>query len=199
MFSWNITDEISKYIKLLSNNNPVLTIIPSDSEHPKSEIFKEDIVGTFKKYWIKKINYYPVDTWVFNKNIYEESDIIYLSWGNTKVFLENLKNNFDFDKLKKFVNRWWLLMWLSAWSIIMTPNIWTDNSNEVWLNLVNFEFFPHYSNQDNDFLLEYSKINWNIIYGVPGNSWIIVNWKDISFIWWDLINIFKNWEINKLI
>ncbi len=198
--SWSITQNILKYLNFLCDNKKsVLTIIPSDSKHPKSKIFFNSLVEKFNSIWIEKIKYYPVDNWIYNENIYKESDIIYLSWWDTDYFIKNIKKNWDYEMLKKFVDNWWILMWLSAWSIIMTPNINIDNSNEKWLNLTSFEFFPHYTENNDDFLIEYSKKCKNLIYSLEDDSSIIVNNKEMYFINSNWIFIYSNWLKQEII
>ncbi|MGH0035062.1 MAG: Type 1 glutamine amidotransferase-like domain-containing protein [Myxococcota bacterium] len=87
------------------------------------------------------------------------SDVVYLSGGNTFVFLAHLRRNGLLGPLRRFVDRGGVLAGLSAGAILMTPDIglaaWPPfdrDENEPhlrkrhWgaLDLVPFEFFPHY-------------------------------------------------------
>jgi dipeptidase E len=90
-----------------------------------------------------------------------ESDIVYLSGGNTFYYLHYLRKSGLLDVLRRFAAKGGVLAGLSAGGIIMTPHIGLagypdfdrdDNAvnltkrNEKALGLVDFEFFPHYSN-----------------------------------------------------
>lgn len=179
--------ELNDYIiNSIGKKLPTLTIIPSSSIWEKSESFKNKIIHEFESYWFKVI-YYPVDRWVFEENIYLESDIIYLSWWNTQKFLDNLKSNWDLESLKKFAsgqNK--ILCWLSAWAILMTNSIKIDNYSQwEWLWLVDFDFYPHYWDGalDDNFLNNYCLYMKNKIYAVPNNSGIIVNEDWVQLIW----------------
>ncbi|MGE0174496.1 MAG: Type 1 glutamine amidotransferase-like domain-containing protein [Oligoflexales bacterium] len=85
------------------------------------------------------------------------SDLIYLSGGNTFYFLKTLKNNPLKEHLRQHIKQNRILAGHSAGSILMTPTISTagypehdcdDNfvgiTNLRALKLVNFEVLPHY-------------------------------------------------------
>ena len=176
-------------INSIWKDKPLITIIPSDSLSSKSLKFKDEIISEFKNLWFE-VNYYPVDIWVFDKTIYEKSDVIYLSWWNTENFLSNLYKNWDINFLKDFSNKEWkILAWLSAWAIIMTNVISIDNyAKWKWLWLVDFEFYPHYWDNieeipDDIFLKNYSEWTTSKIFAVPNDWWIIFSNSKIKLIW----------------
>jgi dipeptidase E len=85
------------------------------------------------------------------------SDVIYLSSGNTFIFLNHLRKSGHIPAFKKFVKNGGILAGMSAGAIVMTPNIMTaqvpradrdDNrlalKNYRAMSLVGFEFSPHY-------------------------------------------------------
>jgi dipeptidase E len=87
------------------------------------------------------------------------SDVVYLSGGNTFHYLMHLRRSGLFPVLRRFANQGGVLAGLSAGALLATPNIglaaypaFDRDENEVglpesrWsaLDLVDFEFFPHY-------------------------------------------------------
>lgn len=87
------------------------------------------------------------------------SDVVYLAGGNTYHFLHHLKRSGLLTALKRFAARGGVLAGLSAGGLLMTPHIglagypaFDRDENEVGLasnrmvglDLVPFEFFPHY-------------------------------------------------------
>ena len=88
-----------------------------------------------------------------------ESDLIYISGGNTFDLLYNLRKNDLITELKNYAEEGGCLAGHSAGGIVLTENINTAafppedcDSNDVGIenynsmSLVNFEFFPHYEN-----------------------------------------------------
>jgi dipeptidase E len=111
--------------------------------------------------------------------------------------LKTLRKKKLLGELKKFVKRGGVLTGLSAGAILMTPKIDTasfpdhdrdDNDCKIRnfnsLNLVDFEFFPHYRNSKRyDFdLLKHSKLSKNPIYACYDGSGIIVNSGKMEFL-----------------
>jgi dipeptidase E len=119
------------------------------------------------------------------------SDIVYLSGGNTFHFLAHLRRSRLFSALQRFADRGGVLAGLSAGAILTTPNIglaaypsFDHDENEVglpesrWgaLDLVDFEFFPHYrtSRRYRDALLDYSRRSRFPVYACRDGSGIVV-------------------------
>ncbi len=88
-----------------------------------------------------------------------DSDIVYLSGGNTFYFLHHLRHSGLLEVLARFARRGGVIAGLSAGGILMTPHIglagypaFDRDENSVGLpkrrrkslHLVDFEFFPHY-------------------------------------------------------
>lgn len=86
-----------------------------------------------------------------------EGDVIYLAGGNTFYFLEHLRRSGLLPKLKRFVAQGGVIAGLSAGAILLTPHIglagypdFDRDENDVGLsnlralNLVRFEFYPHF-------------------------------------------------------
>lgn len=120
-----------------------------------------------------------------------ESDIIYLSGGNTFTFLHHLRRSGLLKVLDRFARRGGVLAGLSAGGILMTPNIglagypdFDRDENEVGLSkrsekslgLVNFEFFPHYrqSARYRDALQDYSARTGVPVYACRDGSGIVI-------------------------
>ncbi|MFW7380846.1 MAG: Type 1 glutamine amidotransferase-like domain-containing protein [Oligoflexus sp.] len=124
------------------------------------------------------------------------SDVIYLSGGNTFYLLDSLRRADLLEDLRYFVDTGGLLAGHSAGAIMMTPSIDTasypdfdcdDNEVELFdwrgLGLVNFEYFPHYRNSArySECLKAESKRGPGVIYGVPDGSGIVVVGRQITF------------------
>jgi dipeptidase E len=119
------------------------------------------------------------------------SDVIYLSGGNTFHYLMHLRRSGLFSVLRRFADRGGVLAGLSAGAILVTPNIgladypaFDRDENDVelpvsrWgaLDLVDFEFFPHYrtSARYQDALEAYSIRSGIPLYACRDGSGIVV-------------------------
>jgi len=119
------------------------------------------------------------------------SDVVYLSGGNTFHYLMHLRRSGLFRTLRQFADRGGVLAGLSAGAILVTPNIglaayppFDRDENDVdlpksrWgaLDLVDFEFFPHFRNSRKirDALLWYSQRSKYPVYACRDGSGIIV-------------------------
>lgn len=184
-------------IKKLTNKRKLkMTFIPSSSY--MSHLDFRDFVYQYQAHNVEQFIHFPVDvhfTEVLKKEAFS-ADIIHLAGGNTYYFLATLRRAKLFNDLKKFINRGGILTGLSAGAIIMTPEIQTagfppfdcdeneDNITDLRaLNLVNFEFFPHYRNSKryDQYLLEYSLKSKRKIYASPDGSGVIVDHNTTTF------------------
>jgi len=119
------------------------------------------------------------------------SDVIYLAGGNTFYFLSHLKRSGLFSTLRQFAQRGGVLAGLSAGALMLTPTIelagypeWDRDENEIglkrreWkgLNLVPFEFFPHFrrSTRYREALSAYSKESGRTVYACPDGSGLVI-------------------------
>ncbi len=93
---------------------------------------------------------------------------IYLSGGNTYVFMDSANKRKLAPFLKKYLEAGWLLIGASAGAIMMTPSIdlagYADENtpqlkDATSFGFVDFEFHPHFSNStdENEYLSEYKK------------------------------------------
>jgi dipeptidase E len=183
-------------VHLIDKQSPKVTFIPSAHHLPEHDY--EYFCQSFDDYGIRDIRIFNVDQ-PFSSSQVEavlRSDLIYLSGGNTYYFLHWMrKQGFD-RKLKEFVQNGGVLAGLSAGAILMTPSIATasypkfdKDHNEVKikdltaLNLVKFEFFPHYSPVEEyavELKKQSKKITWPL-YGVDDGGGIIVDGNTIKF------------------
>jgi dipeptidase E len=119
------------------------------------------------------------------------SDVVYLSGGNTFHFLKHLRRSQLFPALQTFADRGGVLAGLSAGAILTTPHIglaayppFDQDENDValpasrWgaLDLVDFEFFPHYrvSPRYRNALIDYSRRARGPVYACRDGSGIVV-------------------------
>lgn len=184
-------------VELTGKLNPSITYIPASSYG--SEVEFREFVRRFRKFNVTKFLHFAVDV-AFDRILFEEafkSDAIFLSGGNTFHFLHHLRKKKLLKELKDFVARGGVLAGLSAGAIIMTPSINTagfpdfdcdDNEeglmNWAALNLVNFEFFPHYINSRR-YAIEmssYSELSKYPLYASRDGSGIIVTDDEVRFL-----------------
>ena len=184
-------------IDLVATNYPQITYIPSCSYLCDSDF--HDFIKQYEKFNIHNIINFPIDLPYTDvlKNEVLKSDIIHLSGGNTYYFLKYLRKTGMINELKRFVRNGGVLTGLSAGAIIMTKSIETagfpefdrDHNDEKLrnfkaMNLVDFEFFPHYRNSkryDKE-ILDYSRNQDFPIYACPDGSGIVVKNNEISFV-----------------
>lgn len=98
---------------------------------------------------------------------------IYLSGGNTFVFMDSAKRRNLYPILKKHSENGGLLVGASAGSIMMTPTIdlasFGDENipnlkDTTGFGFVDFEFCPHFKNEDKDYLSKYMGEKSNDLY-----------------------------------
>ncbi len=187
----------TKLIKIFSKKDLKLTFIPSCSYQSEEEYI--ELIDQYTPYGVKKIIKLNIDAPYSNtlKRIAFQSDIIHLGGGNTFYFLNQLRKNGLINELREWVHAGGVLTGLSAGAIIMTNNIMTasfpsfdrdDNDENLkklnGMQLVDFEFFPHYKNSKRyDLeLMEYSTQIKNPLYACPDGSGIMLNDDELSFI-----------------
>lgn len=159
-------------VRLAQKNYPQMTYIPSASFG--GEVDFKDFVRNFTSFEMTKFIYFPIDLPV-DRTLADEafkSDIIHLGGGNTYYFLYYLRKRKMMMRLREFVKEGGVLTGLSAGAILMSPSIKTasfpsfdrdeneeDMTNLKALDLIKFDFFPHYRNSsryDRE-LIRYSK------------------------------------------
>jgi dipeptidase E len=166
LFCSNLTKKVDqKFINLFSENIRI-GYIPS--KYIDGNPYFEGVRQHYKKnYSIDDVVCIETNNDNFI-NLLNGCDILILSGGNTTFFLNNLKKKNLLDPIRAFAKKDDKgIIGISAGGIIMTPNINIGNlfekepiKNEASLNLVDFEFCPHYTrnNAPNNFI-EYAKNN----------------------------------------
>ncbi len=186
-----------EFFKIINTSNPLFTFIPASSYDSDLEFV--EFVKQYKRFGITDFLHFPVDR-EFDSTLYEtlfHSKVIHLHGGNTYYFLNTLKRSGIYNFLQEFVSQGGILTGLSAGAIIMSPCINTagfpsfdkdENEDKIrnlkGLDLVRFEFFPHYRNSqryDRE-ILSYSKKTNNPIYACPDGNGIIVESDTIKFV-----------------
>jgi dipeptidase E len=184
-------------IRLARVENPRVTYIPSCSFDSEADFIA--FVQSYRKLGLTKFIHFPIDV-PYDQVLLSEafsSDIIHLSGGNTFYFLKYLKKTKILSKLKEFVRNGGVLTGMSAGAIIMTPDIKTagypkfdcdDNDEKITnlkaMNIVPFEFFPHYKNSDRyekELIFQSKKVK-HPVYAVPDLSGIVVEGNTLKFV-----------------
>ena len=184
-------------IESSGKRHPRITYIPASSEWGLED-FRE-FVEAFDD--IRRCHhvYFPID-YNFTQEMKAralESDIIFLSGGNTFYFLKNLRKSGLLDELKNFHLSGKTLAGLSAGAILLTPNIQTASypsfdcdenfvglRNLKAMNLMPVEFFPHYTNSARykAALMQASKKSSHPIFGVPDTSGLIYSENELRIL-----------------
>ena len=182
-------------VKLGGKQAKSMTYIPFTYDYGRH--YFEKTKKRYAKFGVTKFQYFPVDVNFLKKEMRQalKSDIVYLAGGNTFYFLRHLRQSGMLKELKKFVERGGILAGLSAGALVMTPNIWMAkwppheaDANEVRLknlkalNLVNFEFLPHYTNspKTNRAMIWHSKKSKFPTMACPDGSGIIIDGDQVS-------------------
>ena len=178
-------------MELIGKTSPRIGFIPSQSRPDK------------KYYYAKKEYYaqYGADlslNFDLDENYQPEKlkdllncNAVHLSGGDTSYFLSWLKKRDLLKPLRAYTEKGGILIGTSAGAIIMTAEISITNlffsekplPDPSALNLVNFEFLPHFDNSDETktALCQYSR-GRRKIYACPDGSGILVNGDKVSLI-----------------
>lgn len=185
-------------VKLMGKKNPKIGYIPSSSD-PTRKYFK-GIKKYYSKYGLSRFLYFDIDQEFDRKKLPEllTCDAIHLSGGNTFKFLHSIKKRKLVTFLRKYAQGGKVLIGVSAGAMIMTPSINTTavfhtqkgdlkKENVVGLkdfralNLVNFEFIPHFNKDKETFVKNYSRTQKNTVCACDDASGIIVNREKTVF------------------
>ena len=184
-------------LKLIDSGSPVFTFVPSSSYDGESEF--RDFVEQYKGFGVDRFLYFPIDIpqdRVLLSEVFS-CDLIFLGGGNTYYFLKYLRLRGLLPFFKEFALGGGVLAGLSAGAILMTPNINTagypqfdrdENEEEVKnfnaMNLVKFEFFPHYKNSAryDKVLLRESRKTAFPLFALPDGSGIIKDGDNMTFV-----------------
>lgn len=107
----------------------------------------------FSDLWVKEVFFFDIekDSLIKLENI----DCIYVCGGNTFYLAAEIKKtNFD-TYVKEHIKQWGLYIGVSAWSIVVWPDIWiaaiVGDENNIhlidysWMWLVDIAICPHYT------------------------------------------------------
>lgn len=112
-------------------------------------------------------------------------DAIFLSGGNTFYFLSLFQKHNLIDRLRRYIQDSGVCIGVSAGAVLMSPTIGIAelcDDNEIGItdisavNLIDFEFFPHFVNQS-DILLDLqtrANMTQKIIYACKDGNGIII-------------------------
>lgn len=182
-------------LKSTQKEQPKITYVPfTYYEHPR--YFEQ-----FKKYWRNYgvedfVSYAPNRAHSLEKTRQAFStDIIFLSSGNTFSFIKHLRDYGLIPSLNRFLKRGGILAGASAGAIVMTPNIMTavvpfadSDPNHVGvrsmkgMNLVGFEFSPHFDEDHSEELRSYSRFTDNPVLACEDGSGLVVRNGKIKII-----------------
>lgn len=185
-------------LRLIEAKKPTITYIPSSFQDSDEEY--EYFIEYFSSLGVKYFNIFHVDRSFSRKQLRQvlKADAVYLSGGNTFYFLMQLRNTGVLGALRQYLDRGGVLVGESAGSIIMTPDIMTASypdfdadDNDVGLtnldamNLVNFDFFPHFDFENQAYIEELTRQSLTLarpIYAVPDGSGIVIEPQRQSFV-----------------
>lgn len=127
-----------------------------------SKTFYMRAIKRYRRFGFSQFHCMPVDEFISKDSLERalSGDVIYLAGGNTYYFLYHLRRSGLMPKLRRFAKQGGIIAGLSAGGLILTPHIqlagypdFDSDENEVGLdkfealNLVKFEFFPHFRNK----------------------------------------------------
>ena len=174
-------------MNLLATKEPKIGYIPSSSDLTRK--YYQQRVEYYQRMGINNIMYFDLDAEFKDNNIKDvlSCDAIHLAGGNTFYFLHSIRKRSFLMPLLNYVYNGGILIGVSAGSILMSntisaAQIGDRNSigleNLEALGLVNFDFFPHWNNDD-DYLkkiIEYSRIKKDkVCYVCKDSDGIIIN------------------------
>ncbi|MCG8513697.1 MAG: Type 1 glutamine amidotransferase-like domain-containing protein [Halanaerobiales bacterium] len=195
-------------MNLLATKEPKIGYIPSSSDLTRK--YYQQRVEYYQRMGINNIMYFDLDAEFKDNNIKDvlSCDAIHLAGGNTFYFLHSIRKRSFLMPLLNYVYNGGILIGVSAGSILMSntisaAQIGDRNSigleNLEALGLVNFDFFPHWNNDD-DYLkkiIEYSRIKKDkVCYVCKDSDGIIINNNVQKFIGSPLIVL--NGKVDKV-
>ena len=159
-----------------------LSVDPS-GDFPWFQKWKQDR----KMAGFKEVHFFALSKQTTKAEVIEglASEVLFLPGGNTFQILDKIKKLNFFNKIKKFYQQGRVVSGLSAGAMIMTPTIRIaelvgdepvmSNYNLDGLNLVSFEVFPHYQNDNAQLkkLINYSKENHVTVFALTDGSGLV--------------------------
>lgn len=180
----------------LALKRPTFTFIPAHEDD--AELCYNEFIERFSSYGYVKFRMLDPETNTSKRAVRAmlDSDLVYLSGGNTFHFLKNLRDSGLINDLRYYARSGGFLAGHSAGAILMTPHIRTAaipefdrDQNDVGIKnilamrLSKFEFFPHYEDTP-----AYAKAleqasagsPWPI-YGAEDGSGVVMSQKGLRF------------------
>lgn len=184
-------------LRLAARPRPRMTFIPAEPYHAEEDF--DEFCESFASHGVSDFHLLTLDETDLAGGVQRalSSDIIFLGGGNTFSFLNSLRKYYLVQALCKFAQSGGTLAGLSAGAILMTPNImmasvpeFDRDPNDVGLrrlgslNLVNFEFFPHFVNRPRytAALRAYSSDSSKSVIACPDGSGIIVDGRKLTMV-----------------
>ncbi len=198
-----------KLIESTGKDNPAITYVPfTYYEHLR---YFEQFKKYYSAYGVKDFQYFAPNKKYSRERIRRafDSDIIFLSSGNTFTFLKHLRQQKLIPYFRRFLKDGGILAGASAGAIVMTPNIMTalvpfadSDPNTVGIknlsamNLVGFEFSPHYSKDHAEELRSYSRFTPFPVLACDDGSGLIIKDGRIKIV--GSVTRFKNGRKSEL-
>ena len=188
-----------KLLSLVKNKNAKVGYIPSCGD--KKRIYYKKFCEHYKRLGLKNHRFFDLDYEYEELRIDEllSCEIIHLSAGDPIYFNQNMKRRNFLDVLRGFVDQGGILVGVSGGGLQMSRTVaiykafignLEDITDEVYeglsaLDLVDFEYLPHFNRWDQDFLdtvKAYSEEFSCLIYACRDGDGILVNDKKLEFI-----------------
>ncbi|MCB2294701.1 peptidase E [Clostridium algoriphilum] len=184
-----------------------LSYIPSITDRTLKHFEKTKI--KLSEYGNFNFNYFDIDDFCDIDKIEKifQSEIIYLSGGNTYYFLNNLRKRYLITRIRKYIDNGGYIIGLCAGAIMMAKDISSAQfystdivglSNLSSLALVDFDFMPHWNlnNYYLEDLKKYSNNTGNTVYTCNDGDGIIVMDNELHF--YGDINMIKEGKIGQV-
>ncbi|SMF76561.1 dipeptidase E [Pseudobacteriovorax antillogorgiicola] len=170
----------------IDRKRPQITFIPAHQDD--ALICYDEFIERFAHYDYIKFRMLDLESPVTQKELRKtlQSDLIYLSGGNTFHFLKYLRSSGFINELRYYAKSGGLIAGHSAGAILMTPHIRTASfpyfdrdenevgiKNFIAMRLVKFEFFPHYVNNirySDALVMASKKCHWPIYAAADGGG-----------------------------
>ncbi len=187
----------AEVLRLTGRVRPTLAFIPADDFHAEEDF--EEYAQTFSQHGVRDFFLFIPGAPHENGDVQRllSCDAIFMGGGNTFSFLHALRRQYLLPQLMGYAQRGGVLAGLSAGAILMTPHItmaavpeFDRDPNDVGLrhlgalNLVNFEFFPHFVNRPrySSALRAYSVKCVSPVIACPDGSGIVVDDRKLCFV-----------------
>ncbi len=194
-------DTDGQLLSVVGGRSSRLTFVPTQTvgvSEGEVEYYYSEFRDRFAMHGYKNVGMLALDRPMTTQELEKavDSELLYLSGGNTFHFLDLLRRSGFGEVLKRRAESGLPLAGHSAGAIVLTPTIATasypeDDRDEddvgltdlAALSLVGFEFFPHYEAKPNfdQALLKASQGLEYPVYGVPDGSAIMVDRGRITF------------------